>query len=123
VKVEPKDITVTSTDEKFLCLVMEIVEENIGNSEFDTAALSRAIGIGCSQLNVKLRALTGYSTREFIRTLRLKRAAQLLQQRFGYVAEVAYEVGFSSLSHFSKAFKEQFGMLPSEYKKKEPSES
>ncbi len=114
-QVEPKVITVTSTDEKFLQRAMEIVEENIDDSEFDTRALSRAVGLGRSQLNVKLRALTGYSTREFIRTLRLKRAAQLLQQRFGNVAEVAYEVGFNSLSHFSKVFKQQFGVLPSQY--------
>ncbi|NUQ40750.1 MAG: response regulator [Calditrichaceae bacterium] len=114
-KVEPQELTVTSADEKFLRRAMEIVEENIGNSEFDTVALSREIGLGRSQLNIKLRALTGYSTREFIRTLRLKRAARLLQQRFGNVAEVAYEVGFNSLSHFSKAFTKQFGVLPSGY--------
>jgi transcriptional regulator GlxA family with amidase domain len=65
-------------------------------------------------LNRKLHALTGHSTHAFIRTLRLHRAAQLLRQRSGTVSEIAFDVGFSSVSHFAKAFHEQFGEFPSE---------
>ncbi|RMG35776.1 MAG: AraC family transcriptional regulator [Methanobacteriota archaeon] len=76
---------------------------------------SKKIGLSRSQLNLKLRAITGYSTREFVRTLRLKRAAQLLEQGYGNVAEVAYEVGFNSLSYFARVFQKQFGSRPSHY--------
>ncbi|RMF57768.1 MAG: AraC family transcriptional regulator [Calditrichaeota bacterium] len=76
---------------------------------------SKKIGLSRSQLNLKLRAITGYSTREFVRTLRLKRAAQLLEQGYGNVAEVAFEVGFNNLSHFTKIFKSHFGVVPSSY--------
>ncbi|MEM7039319.1 MAG: helix-turn-helix transcriptional regulator [Bacteroidota bacterium] len=67
------------------------------------------------QLHRKLKALSGQTTTEFIRTIRLKRAAQLLEQNFGTVAEVAYAVGFGNLSYFSKCFKAQFGVSPSEF--------
>jgi AraC-like DNA-binding protein len=67
------------------------------------------------QLNRKLHALTGRSPHEFIRNLRLQRAAKLLDAHWGNVAEIAFEVGFNSLSHFSKAFREEYGVLPSEY--------
>jgi AraC-like DNA-binding protein len=71
-----------------------------------------------TQLNRKLRALTGQSTRQFIRNLRLQRAATLLDARWGNVTEVAYEVGFSSLSNFAKAFRSQYHVSPSEYSAK-----
>ncbi|RMH78591.1 MAG: response regulator, partial [Calditrichaeota bacterium] len=114
-KVEPQKVTVTSADEAFLQQALEIVETHMGDEHFDTTQFAKEIGMCRSQLNVKLRALTGCSTREFIRTLRLKRAAHLLEQGFGNVAEVAYEVGFNSLSYFAKVFKEQFGVLPSQF--------
>ena len=67
------------------------------------------------QLNRKLHALTGRSTHEFIRNLRLQRAAKLLRSHWGNVTEVAFEIGFSSLSSFARAFREQYGVAPSEY--------
>lgn len=66
----------------------------------------------------KISALTGMSVNEMIRKLRLQKAAQLLGQEWGAVSQVAYEVGFSNLSYFSKVFKEEFGVLPSEYVEK-----
>ena len=67
------------------------------------------------QLLRKIRALTGQAPGEFIRTTRLKRAAQLLDKKFGNVAEICYEAGFNNLSYFSKCFREFYGILPSDY--------
>jgi AraC-like DNA-binding protein len=66
---------------------------------------------------VKLKALTGQSTTEFIRTYRLKYAARLIQQHFGNIAQVAYEAGFNDQSYFTKSFRKHFGVAPSEYAK------
>ncbi|MFQ5630694.1 MAG: helix-turn-helix transcriptional regulator, partial [bacterium] len=73
------------------------------------------VAMSRSQLHRKLQALTGQSTHEFIRAYRLKRAAQLLQHNTGTVSEICYDVGFNSLSHFAKAFREMFGKSPSKY--------
>jgi len=73
------------------------------------------LGISRTNLHRKLKALTGTSATEFIRKIRLQRAAQLVQQNTLTVSEIAYQVGFESLSYFSKSFQEEFGMSPSEY--------
>ena len=112
---KPKDIAVTSMDEKFLQRVGEIIEEHMSDEEFNVEMFSREMRMGRVQIHRKLRALTGKSASGFIRTLRLMRAASLLQQRFGNVTEVAYEVGFNNLSYFSKSFRKQFGASPAHY--------
>jgi AraC-like DNA-binding protein len=63
----------------------------------------------------KLQALTGQSAKEFIQTIRLKRAAQLLQKNAGNITEIAYEVGFKSPPYFTKCFRDQFGITPSKF--------
>jgi AraC-like DNA-binding protein len=73
------------------------------------------IGLSRVQLYRKITALTGMAVNEMIRKMRLQKAAQLLQQKWGPVSQVAYEVGFSNLSYFSKVFREEYGVLPSEY--------
>ena len=112
---KPKDIAVTSMDEKFLQRVGEIIEEHMSDEEFSVEMFSREMRMGRVQIHRKLRALTGKSASGFIRTLRLMRAASLLQQRFGNVTEVAYEVGFNNLSYFSKSFRKHFGSSPAQY--------
>jgi AraC-like DNA-binding protein len=72
------------------------------------------MGVSRMQLHRKLKALTDQSATEFIRTVRLKRAAEMLQKGHDNVSQVAYQVGFSSLSYFTKCFKELYGHLPSE---------
>ncbi|MGV3560912.1 tetratricopeptide repeat protein [Larkinella arboricola] len=114
-RIGPTDIAVTSADEKFLMRVMKIVEDNLGKSEFSVEEFGREAGLSRMQLHRKLTALTGQSAGDFIRVMRLKRAAQLLEGQAATVSEIAYEVGFNSLSYFSKAFREQFGVLPTEY--------
>jgi signal transduction histidine kinase/DNA-binding response OmpR family regulator len=115
IRIQPKDITVTSTDEKFLIRVLKIAEDNLGNADFTPEQFGREIGLSRMQLHRKLIALTGQATGDFLRVMRLKRAAQLLEGRTGSVSEIAYGVGFNSLSYFAKCFREQFGVLPNEY--------
>lgn len=113
----PSDIAVTSADEKFLNKAIQIIEENLGDCDFDVTAMTGEIGMSRMQLFRKLKALTNQTPSEFIRTIRLKRAAQLLKKNFGNVAEITYEVGFNNLSYFAKCFRELYGVSPSEYAK------
>ncbi|MFQ6116566.1 MAG: helix-turn-helix transcriptional regulator [bacterium] len=90
-------------------------EQNLSDPEFSTDVFARQVAMSRMQLHRKLRALTDHSTHGFIRAYRLKRAAQLLQHHAGTVTEICYDVGFNSLSHFAKAFREQFGRSPSDF--------
>lgn len=115
IRLQPKDITVTSADEKFMTRILTIVEDNLGDPEFSSEQFGREVGLSRMQLHRKLTALTGLAAGDFIRVMRLKRAAQLLEGRSGNVSEIAYGVGFNSLSYFGKCFREQFGIAPNEY--------
>jgi len=115
VKIQAKDIAVTSSDEKFLNKLISFIENNLADPDLKVDSLIEQIHLSRSQLHRKLKALTGLSSTEFIRTIRLKRAAQLLEQHHGTIAETVYAVGFNSLSYFSKCFQKQFNMTPKEY--------
>ena len=115
IKVQPKDITVTSVDERFLQKVIAKMEEKISDSSFSVETFSMEIGMSRKNFHRKLVALIDQSPNEFIRIFRLKRAAQLLEQKSGNVSEIAYQVGFQNLSYFTKCFKEQFGVAPNEF--------
>jgi signal transduction histidine kinase/ligand-binding sensor domain-containing protein/DNA-binding response OmpR family regulator len=117
VTLEPHDISITPLDEKFLKKAIEIVEKHINDEEFDLVVLRKEMNMSRSTLFRKLHALTGQSPTEFIRTLRLKRAASLLKQNFGNVTQVSLEVGFNNLSYFNRSFKKLFGVSPVEYTK------
>jgi DNA-binding response OmpR family regulator len=113
----PSDIAVISVDEKFLKKAIEIIEENLGDYEFDVTAMTDQMSMSRMQLFRKLKALTNQTPSEFLRTIRLKHAAQLIKKKFGNVAEITYEVGFNNLSYFAKCFRELYGVSPSEYAK------
>lgn len=113
--LQPTTVAVTSADERFLQKVMAIMEENMANADFDVNAFSRTIGMSRAQLNRKLTAMVNQSPNEFIRTIRLKRAASLLHQNQGNVGEVAFRVGFSSPNYFTKCFHDYYGVVPSDY--------
>ena len=115
ITVNPSEIDVESLDEKFLMTVTNIIEKDLSDNSINGDLISKKMGLSRSQLYRKLMALTGLSINHFIRSIRLKRAAQLLQKRSVTVSEAAYLTGFESLSYFTKKFREEFGKLPSEY--------
>ncbi|MDH6304430.1 signal transduction histidine kinase/ligand-binding sensor domain-containing protein/DNA-binding response OmpR family regulator [Parabacteroides sp. PF5-5] len=119
IKIEPSKITVNSLDDKLIQKAIEYTEVNIANPDFSVEELSRELGMSRVHLYKKLLSLTGKSPIEFIRIIRLKRAAQLLQESQLTVSEIAYEVGFNNPKYFRKYFKEEFGILPSQYGSKE----
>jgi len=96
--------------------LVEIVRLNISNPEFNTSILASNIGISRMHLHRKLKQLTGSSASEFIRKERLRLSIRLIQESTFDISEVAYKVGYSELSSFSRAFKKEFGKNPSEYK-------
>ena len=113
--LKPTNIPVSSVQEVFLLKTMTIVERHLSDSAFSVEQLADELTLSRMQLHRKLKALTNQSATEFVRHVRLERAAQLLAARSATVSEVAFAVGFESLSYFSKSFREQFGTLPSEY--------
>ncbi len=116
VTLQPRDIVITNKDEAFLDKTIKIIEENISDPDFTVEVFQKQMGMSRMQLHRKLKALTEKSTSEFIRFIRMKRAAQLLEQEAGTVSEIAYEVGFSDPSYFTKCFRVQYGVSPSEFK-------
>jgi DNA-binding response OmpR family regulator len=116
ISVDPKDIAVTSMDEQFLQRALNVLEQHIVDAEFDAETFAAELSVSRSMLHRKLRGLAGQSTTEFIRTIRLKRAAQLIQKNAGSISEIAYQVGFNHLSYFSECFRKQFGVNPKEFR-------
>lgn len=116
--LKPADIAVNSVDEEFLSKVQRVLDSSLVESDFNTEAFSQAVGMSRMQLHRKLRALTGLSASEFIRSQRLKLAADLLKGSETNVSQVGYAVGFNDHSYFSKCFKEAYGKTPSEYAQK-----
>jgi signal transduction histidine kinase/DNA-binding response OmpR family regulator len=115
--VEPSEITVTPADEEFMQRAIDVVEEHMDDFDFTVEAFTAEMHISRTALYMKLKALTGQTPNEFIRILRLKRSAQLLKSTSEGVAEVAARVGFLEPTNFSRAFKGQFGVSPTEYRK------
>jgi signal transduction histidine kinase/ligand-binding sensor domain-containing protein/DNA-binding response OmpR family regulator len=110
-----KDIAVTSMDEKFLNRAITVIEQQISNADFDVEDFIKIMAISRAHLYRKLHALTGQSVKQFIRTIRLKYAAQLLSKKTGNISEIAYEAGFNNPSYFSGCFRRQFGQTPTEF--------
>jgi ligand-binding sensor domain-containing protein/signal transduction histidine kinase/DNA-binding response OmpR family regulator len=115
VVLEPKNVVISSPDERFLQKAIEVIENNISDCDLDIESFSLKVGVSRMQLYRKLHALTDMTVKEFIRHIRLKRAAQMLVQDKMNVSEVAYEVGFKDLSHFRKCFRREYGMSASEF--------
>ncbi|OIN56680.1 hybrid sensor histidine kinase/response regulator [Arsenicibacter rosenii] len=112
---EPVSEQLILTENNFLEQVQTLVDSNMADSTFDVEQLSRQLNLSPRQLVRKLKTLTGQTTVEFIRNRRLERSAVLIRQGTLSVSEVAFAVGFESLSYFTRSFQEKYGVLPSAY--------
>jgi YesN/AraC family two-component response regulator len=106
---------VKGNDEQLMERIMKAVNKNLSNSDFNVDMLTQEVGISRAQLHRKMKEMTGISTSEFIRNIRLEQAARLLKEQKINVTQVAYTVGFSNLAHFSTIFRKHFGVAPSDY--------
>lgn len=115
-ELRAEEIAPTRVDEEFLRKAVDCVERHLDDTDYSVERLSADVCMSRMNLYRKLQSLTGQSPSEFIRTIRLKKAAALLAGQGLTVAEVADRVGFSTPSYFSKCFKAMFGVLPAQYK-------
>ena len=99
-------------DKQFLKQLQAIIQKNLSDSEFGVEDMGQQIGLSRVQLYRKVKAMTGSSVVDLLRKARLAKARRLLETRSMSVSEVAYEVGFSAPSYFTKCFKDEYGMLP-----------
>ncbi|HSD06810.1 hybrid sensor histidine kinase/response regulator transcription factor [Flavobacterium sp.] len=111
----PSEITISSLDEELLKKAFKIVEDNISNEQFDIPFFSSELGVSRTMLFLKIKAWTNFTPNEFIQEVRLKRAAQLLEQNKLNVSEVGYKVGFNNPKYFSKCFQKRYGETPSQF--------
>ena len=117
--VSPMHVTVTTVDQKLMTLIMEKIEENMDNPDYSVEDLASDVCMHRMSLYRKIQSLYGMNPSVFMRTMRLKRAAQLLSADAGLsVVEVSEAVGFGTQKYFTKYFKEMFGVSPSQYKKR-----
>jgi len=113
VESEVSLLTHSPVDEEFMEKVTTLVHENLNNPDLTTTFLCRELGMSSSKLYRKIKELTDLAPNEFIRTVRLKKSAQLLKTRKYNVSEVTDYIGFNDPLYFSRCFKKQFGFPPS----------
>lgn len=122
-EVEPEELTITTLDEQLLQKAVSVVSEHMHEPDFNVDQLASILGIHRTGLNRKLQFITGKRPILFIRSLRLKRARQLMDADPSLpISQVAYKVGFNNPKLFAKHFSEEYGCLPSEYKSKNNAE-
>lgn len=111
----PGEITVSSLDEQLLKKAFKLVEDNIANEQFDIPFFCTELGVSRTMLFTKIKAWTNFTPNEFIHEVRMKRAAQLLEQNKMNVSQISYKVGFNNPKYFSKCFQKKYGETPSQY--------
>ena len=109
---------IADLDKGFVEKLRALIDDQLGNSELSVEDLGDKIGMSRVQLYRKSKALTGYSPNELLRIARLKKAASLLASTEKTIAEITYEVGFSSPSYFTKCYKDYFGESPTDFLKR-----
>ena len=108
-----KDLDVMSIDDTFLQNVIKAIRSNLDNELLSVEDLAKEVGFSRAQLHRKLKALCNKSANQLIIEMRLNEAKRMLENKLGTVSEIAYSVGYSNMSYFTKSFKEKFGLLPS----------
>ncbi|BAX78948.1 hybrid sensor histidine kinase/response regulator [Labilibaculum antarcticum] len=117
IEINPMIIANSPADAKFLDQILSHIEKNLSDSDFSVEKLAGLYGVSRIYLNRKIKALTGETSNEFLRNIRLKHAAELLKQNVLTVSEVTWQVGYNDLRTFRTRFKDKFGVSPSEYSK------
>lgn len=116
--VAPSEITITSVDEQFIQRAIKICEDHMSDTEFSVEVLGQELSLSRTYLYKKLINITGKGPAEFIRTIRLKRGKQYLEQTTMPIADISLEIGYGNPKRFTENFKAEYGMSPSEYSKK-----
>lgn len=121
IDIEPSKVSVSTYDQNMLKKCLAIIEEHMHKPSFGVETLCKEMGMSRPQLYRKIKLLTGLSAVQFIRTIRLKRAAQILANDNTSVSDIMYKIGINNSSYFSKIFKEEFGILPKQFSNKNKS--
>jgi len=116
IEITPNSITTTSLDEELMKKALLSVEKNMNNSEYSVDELASALAFSRRQLSRKFQSIIGLSPGEFISSVRLKRAAQLLKDSQYNISEISDMVGFNTIRSFNQNFKDEFGVTPTEYR-------
>ncbi|MDR0429228.1 MAG: response regulator [Tannerellaceae bacterium] len=117
-EINPDQVTISKADELFVTKIMTLIEKNLDNSEYSVEDFSQDMCMSRANLYRKINSITGLTPSEFIRNIRLKKAAELIKEGIYPVVEIAERVGFNTHSYFTKSFKEMFGIPPISYQKK-----
>lgn len=118
-RIDPKEISVNPEEEALVARLLKAIEAHIGQSEYSVDQLASDVAMSRSKLYDKMRNMLGISPADFIRNVRLKRAAQMLTSTSLPIAEISVRVGFATARNFSLQFKKMFGLLPSEYRNRQ----
>lgn len=113
-----ENVEVKGNNDALMERIMKTINANLSDPDFNVERLTADVGISRAQLHRKMKEITGISTGEFIRNLRLEQAARLIREGKINVTQVAYSVGFNNQTHFSTVFKRHYGMTPTEYAEK-----
>ncbi|WP_421871564.1 hybrid sensor histidine kinase/response regulator transcription factor [Marinoscillum sp.] len=116
---EDIELSLNNRDQEFLSSLKQIVEDHLEESNFNITTFTQEAGVSRTLLHLKLKKLANLSASEFVKTIRLQRAAQYLEKSDLTVSEIAYKVGYGDPNYFTRSFREKFGVSPTEYKQKE----
>lgn len=116
--LKPDTLVSNVLDKEFIQKVTAVIEKNIYDFNFDSEKLAEHVGLSRSQLIRKIKILTGEGPGEYIRTIKMKKAAQMILENKFSITQIAFEIGFASPGQFTKSFKKHFGYLPSEFRDK-----